>query len=323
MLAARAAELGEGLSLCRGEGALVLHCPASGVGNTLPPVAVQFTILASGSSGNCAYLETPGTRLLIDAGLSARQIRQRLLTLGKAPEGLHGILITHEHSDHVQGLAVLAGKLRIPVYCNRLTREAILADLSGEVPFQVFTTGSTFEVGEVVVENFSIPHDAQDPVGFLLRTPSGNIGFLTDLGHATRLVVERVRPSQILVLEANHDHQLLQDDLKRPWSVKQRIASRHGHLANEDAAEVAVQVASPQLKHLFLGHLSRDCNRPELAQRIVQGRLQQAGIHHVSLSVASPDVPGPTVTLGGAVSVAQPASASASAPAPAPASTSA
>ncbi len=260
-------------------------------------MAVHFTILGSGSSGNCAYLETESTRLLIDAGLSARQIRQRLLTLGKAPEGLQGILLTHEHSDHVQGLSVLASKLQIPVYCNRLTRDAVVRDLKGPIPFQIFSTGTAFEVGDVKVENFPIPHDAQDPVGFLLRTVDGNIGFLTDLGHATRLVIERVRSSQVLVLESNYDTRLLQEDLKRPWSVKQRIASRHGHLSNEAAAEAAVQLVSPELTHLFLGHLSRDCNRPELAERTVRQRLQEAGVTHVTLSVASPDIPAPTVTL--------------------------
>ncbi len=257
-------------------------------------MAVHFTILGSGSSGNCAYLETDTTRLLIDAGLSARQIRQRLLTLGKAPEGLHGILITHEHSDHVQGLAVLAGKLGIPVYCNRLTRDALSSDLGPEVPFQIFATGSTFEIGDVTVENFSIPHDAQDPVGFLLRTREGNIGFLTDLGHATKLVIERVKPAHLLVLEANHDMKLLQDDMRRPWSVKQRIASRHGHLCNEAAANVAELVVSSQLRKMFLGHLSRDCNRPELALRTVLGRLRQLGVTELPVEVASPDAPAAT-----------------------------
>ncbi len=258
---------------------------------------VHFTILGSGSSGNCAYLETEDTRILIDAGLSARQIRQRLLTLGRAPEGLNGILITHEHSDHIQGLSVLASRLQIPVYCNRLTRDAIVRDLGSQIAFQIFATGSSFEVGAVKVETFSIPHDAQDPVGFLLRTAAGNVGFLTDLGHATRLVIERVRPAHALVLESNYDTKLLQEDLKRPWSVKQRIASRHGHLSNDAAAEAAVQLVSPHLTHLFLGHLSRDCNRPEIADRVVRQKLQQAGASHITLTVASPDVPAPTVTL--------------------------
>src|SRR5258707_14605054 len=184
-------------------------------------VPVCLTILGSGSSGNCAYVETDETRILIDAGFSLRQIRQRLATIGRAPENLTGILITHEHSDHIQGLVALSEKLRIPVYANRPTREAIEYQLSIKLDARVFTTGASFEVGDITVETFTIPHDAQDPVGFLLRTSSGNIGFLTDLGHATKLVLERVRPANALLLEANHDVKMLQDCPRRPWSLKQ------------------------------------------------------------------------------------------------------
>ena len=262
-------------------------------------MSARFTILASGSSGNCAYLESDGVRLLIDAGLSARQIRQRLLGIGRAPENLSGILITHEHSDHIQGLGVLASKLNIPIYCNRLTKEAIeLQFKGGRFEFRLFSTGASFEVGGVGVDTFSVPHDACDPVGFLLRTAGGNIGFLTDLGHATKLVIERVRSARCLVLEANHDLKLLQDDTKRPWSVKQRIVSRHGHLSNEAAAEVAVQIVSAELQHLYLGHLSGDCNRPELAHRVVSQSLQKTGATHVHIQVASQETPCPTLVLG-------------------------
>ena len=257
----------------------------------------RFTILASGSSGNCAYLETDEARLLIDAGLSARQIRQRLLGIGRAPENLSGILITHEHTDHTQGLTVLAAKLRIPVYCNRLTREAIESQLKTQFESRLFTTGSSFDIGDVHVETFSVPHDAYDPVGFLLRTPSGNIGFLTDLGHATKLVIERVRPSNVLVLEANHDLKLLQEDTRRPWSTKQRILSRHGHLSNDAAAQVAEQVASASLRHLYLGHLSSDCNRPELARTTVGQALTQIGAHHIALEATSPNTPCSTLEV--------------------------
>ncbi|HSH95786.1 MAG TPA: MBL fold metallo-hydrolase, partial [Roseimicrobium sp.] len=188
---------------------------------------VHFTILGSGSTGNCAYLECDDTRLLIDAGFSGRQIRQRLATIGRTPETLTGILVTHEHSDHVQGLSALAGKLQIPVYCNRLTKDAVEAQLECKFNSRLFATGSSFDIGSVTIDTFSVPHDAYDPVGFLLRTSSGNVGFLTDLGHATKLVLERVKPANILVLEANHDLKLLQEDTKRPWSIKQRILSRH------------------------------------------------------------------------------------------------
>jgi phosphoribosyl 1,2-cyclic phosphodiesterase len=134
-------------------------------------------------------------------------------------------------------------------------------------------------------------------VGFMLRTPDANIGFLTDLGHATRLVLERVKDANALVLESNHDVKLLQDCPHRPWSLKQRILGRHGHLSNEAAAEAAEAVMSAELRHLYLGHLSRECNRPELALRVMQTRLQTLGASHVHLSVASQDVPCPTLTL--------------------------
>lgn len=177
---------------------------------------MRLTILGSGSSGNSSYLETDEVRLLIDAGLSARQIRQRLLSIQRTPEQLTGILITHEHSDHIGGLAVLASKLGIPVYCNRLTREAIQETLQAPFDFRIFASGSAFAVGDLEVEAFSIPHDANDPVGFLIRTPFANIGCVTDLGHFTKLAAERLRPAHVVMLEANHDIKLLQDDLRRP-----------------------------------------------------------------------------------------------------------
>jgi phosphoribosyl 1,2-cyclic phosphodiesterase len=260
-------------------------------------VPVRLTILGSGSAGNCAYLETDETRILIDAGFSLRQIRQRLASIGRAPENLTGILITHEHTDHVQGLARLSEQLHIPVYCNRPTCEAIEYELQTKLDSRLFATGASFELGDVVVETFMVPHDAQDPVGFLLQTAAGNIGFLTDLGHVTKLVLERVRRAQVLVLEANHDVRLLQDCPHRPWSLKQRILSRHGHLSNEAAADAAEQIMSAELRHLYLGHLSRECNRPELARAVMQERLQKIGARHVRLELASQKLPSPSLTL--------------------------
>lgn len=260
-------------------------------------VPVHLTILGSGSAGNCAYIETAEARILVDAGFSARQIRQRLASIGKIPENLSGILITHEHSDHIQGLAILAEKLRIPVYCNRATQEALEEQLQTKLDYRLFATGGSFEIGDVLVETFSIPHDAQDPVGFLLRTNGTNIGFLTDLGHVTKLVLERVRSANVLVLESNHDVKMLQNCQHRPWSLKQRILSRHGHLSNEAAAEAATAIMSAELRHLYLGHLSRECNRPELAHSIMSQQLQQIGANHVSLTVAAQNTPCPTLSL--------------------------
>jgi len=260
-------------------------------------MAVQLTILGSGSGGNCAYLETAETCLLIDAGFSGRQIRQRLATIARAPERIQGILITHEHSDHIQGLTGLAAKAQLPVYCNRLTREAIEAQLQIQIDARIFITGDSFAIGDVTIDTFSVPHDACDPVGFLLRTSAGNIGFLTDLGHATKLVLERIRPANVLLLEANHDLKMLQDDTRRPWSLKQRILSRHGHLSNDGAADVVEQIISAELRRLYLGHLSRDCNTPELACEVIGDRLDRIGATHVCVEHTSQDVPCPTLVL--------------------------
>lgn len=260
-------------------------------------MAAKLTILGSGSSGNCAYLETDESRILVDAGFSPRQIRQRLATIARAPENLTAILVTHEHSDHIQGLAGIAGKLGIPVYCNRATKDEIEHSLRARLDTRIFSTGDSFEVGDVLVDTFAVPHDAQDPVGFLLRTAGANVGFVTDLGHVTRLVAERIRAANVLVLEANHDIKMLQECVRRPWSLKQRILSRHGHLSNEDAANCAADIMTANLRHLYLGHLSRECNKPELAFSVVDTQLRRIGATHVRLELASQSVPSSTLAL--------------------------
>jgi len=268
--------------------------PPPNYGSAVP---VRLTILGSGSAGNCAYVETDETRILVDAGFSGRQIRARMAGIGRTPENLTGILITHEHSDHVQGLILLAQKLRVPIYCNRPTAEALQTQFQTRLDFRLFSTGATFELGDIIVETFTVPHDAQDPVGFLLHTSGGKIGFLTDLGHATRLVIERVRTANVLLLETNHDVKLLQECPHRPWSLKQRILSRHGHLSNAAAADAAEQMMSSELRHLYLGHLSSECNKPELARAVMQDRLGKIGAAHVNLHTTSQSHVSPTLAL--------------------------
>lgn len=261
-------------------------------------MAVRFTILGSGSAGNCSHLETDETRVLVDAGFSPRETRRRLAGIGRAPENLSAILITHEHSDHISGLAGLAGKLRIPVYCNRATKEEIERILeTRNLEFRLFVTGDSFEIGDLTVDTFAIPHDAQDPVGFIIHSSVGRFGFATDLGHVTKLVLDRIRTANFLVLESNHDVKMLQDCPRRPWSLKQRILSRHGHLSNEAAADATAEILSGELRQLYLGHLSRDCNTPELAFTVMQRRLQQLAANHVSLALTAQDQPCPTLEL--------------------------
>ena len=256
---------------------------------------VEFTILGSGSSGNAAYLEAGNTRLLVDCGFSARQIKQRLATIDRIPDRLDGILITHEHTDHVAGLKHLAGKLDIPVYCNRHTSEEISRIHKTAFDFRLFETGQSFEVGDVGVDTFSVPHDAIDPVGFLLHTPKGRIGVLTDLGHGTRLVADRVRTANVLLLETNHDVDLLRDCPHRPWHLKQRIMGRHGHLSNEGAAEFAETFLHADLHHIFCVHLSGECNTPELALGDIDAMLQRNGATHTQVTITHQTIPSPTL----------------------------
>lgn len=261
-------------------------------------VSVSFTILGSGSAGNCAYLETRHTRLLLDAGFSGRQIRARLESIGRKVEDLDGILVTHEHSDHITGIKGLSRSLEIPIYCNRLTAEAIQAGCTRPLPFRRFATGDAFSLGDVQVETFSVPHDAYDPVNFLIRTESGNVCILTDLGHATQPAIRKAREAHVLLLESNYDVGLLQADTKRPWSIKQRILSRHGHLSNEAAAKGLKDMMHGGLRQLYLGHLSRDCNTPEHARNETRKTLIELGVPHLPLEVASQDQPMPTFHLG-------------------------
>jgi phosphoribosyl 1,2-cyclic phosphodiesterase len=281
-------------------------------------VSVSFTILGSGSSGNCAYIETAEARILVDAGFSPLQIRKRLATIGKTPENLSAILITHEHSDHIAGILGLADKFHIPVYCNRGTQDGTIwalktkwdskkkpafegadgtAHLKAKIDWHLFDTGGSFEIGDVGIETFSIPHDAQDPVGYILRTASGNIGFATDLGHVTKLVLDRIRVANVLVLESNHDVKMLQDCPRRSWALKQRILGRHGHISNATAAETIAKIISTELRQLYLAHLSRECNTPKLAEDIMAEQLHHIGATHVQMQIAAQDVPCATLEL--------------------------
>jgi phosphoribosyl 1,2-cyclic phosphodiesterase len=252
---------------------------------------LRFTILGSGSSGNCAYLETEHTRILVDAGFSAKQIELRLGSIGRSLTDVQAVFITHEHGDHVCGLPVLTRRHAIPVYCNRLTAEYLQPQMPDFSAWRLFDSGATVELGDLKINSFSVPHDAYDPVGFMFYHALGNIGFLTDLGYATRLVIERVRQARALVLEANHDLRLLQEDTKRPWSVKQRILSRHGHLSNDAAAEVAAEVVTELMQDLYLGHLSSDCNSPQHARTAVGTKLAEVGRPSVRLHDTAPDKP--------------------------------
>jgi len=258
----------------------------------------SLTILGSGSAGNCAVVETGACKLLIDGGLSARQITMRLASLGIDPAQLDGILLTHEHIDHAGGLRVFCKKNDLPIYCNRLTAEAIRSgDFDFHKNWRLFTTGADFCVKDICVQTFTVLHDAADPVGFVLNHGDASLGFCTDLGFVTKLVSERIRRVRTLVIETNHDVKLLQNDTHRPWPIKQRIMSQHGHLSNEAAASALADLLGNGLQRAILCHLSRDCNRPELAIETARLHLERAGENSLDLHCASQSEVGPRFVI--------------------------
>ncbi|MDQ2919266.1 MAG: MBL fold metallo-hydrolase [Verrucomicrobiota bacterium] len=248
----------------------------------------SLTMLGSGSAGNSALVMTDHCRLLVDGGLSARQLVLRLALCGVTPNELDGVLLTHEHGDHVYGLEVLCRKFQIPIYCNALTAEAIrCGSLGAHRNWRIFRTGTPFSICDITVESFSVPHDAVEPVGFVFHAGTSALGYITDLGQATRLTIERLRAVQTLVIETNHDEKMLQNDLHRPWPVKQRIQSRHGHLSNAAAAAVVEQLLPGKISRVVLGHLSRDCNSPALAAGAIQAQLEKNGRRDVEIFCAA------------------------------------
>ena len=257
-------------------------------------------MLGSGSAGNSALVATDHCKILVDGGLSARQITVRLEQCGVTPEQLDGVLLTHEHGDHVCGLEVLCRKFDVPIYANSQTAEAVRygCELDQHRNWRIFRTGAEFKICDVTVQAFPVPHDAVDPVGFAFYAGASGLGFITDLGYATKMIVERLRPVHTLVIETNHDERLLQNDTHRPWPVKQRIQSRHGHLSNNAAAIVIEELLPGKIDRVVLGHLSRDCNTPELALQTIRNALNKSGKIDIELFCASQSTVSPRFRIG-------------------------
>lgn len=223
-----------------------------------------FCPLASGSKGNAIYLGTEQTKILIDAGISAKALISRLAEINVDIGEIDAILITHEHGDHIQGLKVLAFNYGIPVFANQETAKAIAGFLGNCPKFKIFSTGDTFEYGDLEIRPFSVQHDTLDPVAFAIRTGSFKLGFCTDLGFVTSLVQHELRDCDYLYVEANHEPSMVHAS-SRPMVYKNRVLSRHGHLSNQDCGKLLAEVATPKLKHVHLAHLSSECNAPETA----------------------------------------------------------
>ena len=261
-------------------------------------MAMRICNLGSGSSGNATYIRTPEGSLLVDAGLSARKTVQRLEEIDVDPKSIDAVVITHEHRDHTGGLPILHKRFQLPVYANSGTREALTShDKFNDIDWKIFSNNSGFYINGIFIEAFSIPHDAYDPVGFIIRYKETSVGVATDMGVATNIIRQRLKNCDALVVESNYDDDMLAD-APRPLSLKQRIMGRQGHLSNAHAVDMLVEVASPRLKQVFLAHLSGECNCRDLARATVATRLKDAGHGHVKIDVTYQDQVSPVWEQG-------------------------
>lgn len=250
---------------------------------------LHFSLLGSGSSGNAILVKSSRAKILIDSGLSFKQLRLRAAQVGETLDDLAGVFVTHEHSDHVLGLGTLARKLDVPVYVT-LETYANLPPKVGPLPKLVhFEAGDTLDVGGLEVASFSVSHDAADPVSYVVHAQGAKLGLAADLGHTSGLVKVRLADSNALVLESNHCPDLLRKS-KYPPSVRQRIQGRSGHLSNGAMCSLLASLMHPGLRRVVLVHLSAENNHEDLALAMAR---QALGESPVELSVASQDMPTP------------------------------
>lgn len=246
---------------------------------------MRVCLLASGSKGNSLFIKSGESRILVDAGLSGRELESRLTRIGEDPAKLDAILVTHEHRDHVTAVGPLARRYHLPVYVHPQTHAA-MPNPGRLDQLNEFETSSRFCLRDLEIEPFSITHDAAAPVGFLIDTPDGRIGVATDLGIATRLVAEQLKRCRVLVVESNHDEEMLRDG-PYPWHLKQRIRGNHGHLSNTAASELLEDLLWDGMEAVFLAHLSETNNDPQLAHYAANSVLGQQNLCGPQLIVGS------------------------------------
>jgi phosphoribosyl 1,2-cyclic phosphodiesterase len=230
--------------------------------------AIRFCVLASGSKGNAVYVSDGETTVLIDAGLSGVELEKRMRRHNLAPERIDAILVSHEHSDHIRGVGVMARRYRVPVYLTPGTEQSGATALGRVTDLVHFQPGCSFCIRTLAVHPFALPHDAADPAGFTISSQEVKLGIATDLGIAPAMIQAHLAGCQALVLEANHDPRMLVEG-PYPWPLKQRIAGRTGHLSNADTRDLLGRVRHDGLYHVVLAHLSEINNTPECALNVV------------------------------------------------------
>jgi phosphoribosyl 1,2-cyclic phosphodiesterase len=254
---------------------------------------MNVCLLASGSKGNATYISNSHTSILIDAGLSGRQIEKRMRAKGLDPTSVQAILVSHEHRDHIQGVGILARRYGITVYINRETWQTARGQIGKIKEHHFFTCGQPFGIDNLTIHPFGISHDAVDPTGFTISSGRLKVGIATDLGKVTTLVKERLQGAQLLVIEANHDADMLLNG-PYPWSLKQRVRSRTGHLSNTDAQKLVRELKGDQLKYVILAHLSETNNTPEKAYNEVCVALEKT---NTALTVATQEAGAPLIQI--------------------------
>ena len=253
---------------------------------------MRFSVVASGSGGNVCYIETDNSRILIDAGLSCRELIRRLEILEVKPVHLDALVITHEHLDHIKAAGPISRRFNIPVYINEPTLQKVEKGI-GKIADRVsFVTGRAIKVNDIIIETFTKCHDAIDPVGLVISSNGSKLGIITDVGRSTRLLEDRLKGCTALIIEFNHDEVMLEAG-PYPLNLKRRIKGPEGHLSNRDAGELLKVISHRDLRHVVLAHLSEKNNLPEKAFCAADAVLKECGLEHIEILVSSQDHPVP------------------------------
>lgn len=251
---------------------------------------MKFTVLGSGSRGNCVYIEQEGCALLIDAGFSGKELTRRISGCGGSLEKVQALCLTHEHGDHISGAGVISRRLQIPVYANSGTLQAGENRLGSLHACREFNTGDLFTVGSLQVRSFRISHDTADPVGYVISDGQSSLGYLTDTGKTSHLMMQRLSACDALILEFNHDLEMLKNG-PYPLPLQQRVRSSRGHLCNDDAAAFLRDLCGTGLRHVVLAHLSEKNNTPQLALKAAAAALEKNPETVISLAMQNQALP--------------------------------
>lgn len=254
---------------------------------------MNICVLGSGSKGNCTFIESGETRILIDAGFSGKEIARRLHLIGRTPEMLNAIFVTHEHNDHVTGVGVLSRRYKLPVYINNPTLRAADKKIGTLTQRYSFETGDNLSFNGLQIHPFAVTHDAADPVGFVVQDEHATVGYCTDTGQVTKLIQHHLSRCSALVLEANHDPEMLRNG-PYPVPLKQRIQSKSGHLSNDDAIHFAMDLAEKGLNRLVLAHLSETNNDYHIVRRWVEQKLHS--YRSLEVEIAAQGRPGELIS---------------------------